>query len=198
MRLYSSHISSIFSFFFIIFAAINILSIDATAQSLTPSQTIEIYARADYEGIRLTSGNYLSRITTKLLSLYGTDDVDEPGYDMVFVINGYKIINETIDGDTAFVTIQYDIICDISAYESIFNTRKEELSVRLVKINNEWRLKYPIVPPRVSLAEGIKDTRRGMIMYQNATDPDDKKSYQQLVEAVKRLEGLQRQENMTK
>lgn len=164
----------------------------AMAGQLTPTQTVDLYAHADYDGVRLSYGDYMSYITTRLLSLYGTDEVNEGGYDTVYIIKGYKIIEEKMYSDYANVVIRYDILCKIDPNKSICNDRIEDVVVKLVQVNNEWRLKYPIVPPRISIDAGIKDTKRMASYYRNATDASGKRTYKQLKDELKKLESIRK------
>lgn len=161
-----------------------------TGQQRTPSQTVDAYAKADYNGIRLTHGDYLSKITAKLLSWYGTREGTEGGYDTIYIIKNYKIINEMTKHDHANVTIQYNIVCIAAADKITFRNETEVELVHLATVNNEWRLLQPIVPPRLSIEKGIIETTRVAESYKDYKDDEGKAIHKRHSEASQTLRAI--------
>ena len=107
----------------------------------SPKDVVEKYCEYDFNGARLISSgasNYRHLI----------DYEEEPGWDSVISVMGYKVGDEKISGNTAIVIVNYDIIqafpaplVNISQYQTV--------EVELLLQEGNWKVSKYIDYPRV-------------------------------------------------
>lgn len=167
-------------------------------QGLSPSGTVTKYCESDFLGKRLKykSGDVIE--TETLLACYGVRECIESGYDTYYIINEYRVIDEKIYEGKAVVEVEFDIVCDISAYSVVFRYRTERKSVNMVVVNGQWRLCFPIGYPCVSMDVGISAAEDIAHGYRNASDPRDRKISEQLDDAVILLKIIRDRRNKDK
>ena len=106
----------------------------------TPKEVVAKFCKLDFEGNRI--GDY-SKIEP-LISYPA-----EPGWDVVLGISKYEIFNEKIDGDSAEVTVKYQI--DRAWFEDFDEKKEHEIETfKLKQVDGVWRISEYIVYPRVS------------------------------------------------
>lgn len=165
-------------------------AMQAHGHSLSPSETVKAYCEADYLGKRLNYvlGEYGP--TDKLLSWYGVKDGNESGYDIIYIIEKYKIVDEKIFGDKAIVNVDYYILCTSSAYEVVLRRRVEREKIEMVVVNGEWRLLWPVSYPRVSVDVGIRNVEKFVGYYTN--DPGKKNEREQCNDELALLQSIKK------
>ena len=108
----------------------------------TPKEVVARFCKLDFEGHRLSSASY-PHIAP--LVMYP----EESGWDTVLGVSKYEIRNQTIEGNTAKVTVHYEIdrswplemerINELS--NATFNLKQE---------NGTWKISKCVGQPRVS------------------------------------------------
>ena len=108
----------------------------------TPKEVVTRFCKLDFEGHRLSSASY-SQIAP--LVMYP----DEPGWDTVLGVHKYEIVNQTIEGNAAKVTVRYEI--DRSwPYEIEIVNKLRNGTFNLNQENGTWKISKCIGFPRVS------------------------------------------------
>ena len=95
---------------------------------------VEKFCKADAQGARLsskTSGQTRSLTTWE----------DEPGWDKVTVISGFKISKETYFEGKAQVTVIYEVVGKRAG---------EKVTFTLVPVDRQWKIEAPQIEPHVA------------------------------------------------
>ncbi len=128
--------------------------------AMSPSEVVKKYCEYDLSGARA------SNEIDKLYIWTGNYDMDEPGWDCMITISGFKVLGERIKGNKATVKVEYDIISNrCEGYEGWKKQYKEFVDVKLVK--DEWKLSWYISSPRISIdiainrLKGIIESNKG-------------------------------------
>lgn len=169
-------------FFLSLYIIMFIISFPACSYASLISEVVERYCFLDSMGFRLDSEKYIE--VRKLMSW--DDDQDEPGWDCVKIILGYKVLKETADDKTATVTVEYDIIGDICG--TVFNNKRyrEFVDFQLINADTTWKIKNYIQYPRITPDIAIT-TMVDLIKTNYAEEPD---AIRKLRSIIKELEEL--------
>ena len=133
------------SHFIIAAAAIATIFLSVATSSFaenSPKAVVSMFCKPDFEGHRLGSSAYAP---IKPLVMYQA----EPGWDTALGIRSYEILNEKIEGDTAEVSVRYDI--DRSWPDDIGDVGRYRIATfTLSRMAGVWKIAKPVVFPRVS------------------------------------------------
>jgi hypothetical protein len=110
----------------------------------TPVQVVQRYCEFDSNVGRISSANF-----AKLPSLTTWDE--EPGWDTVTVISGFKVISSKQSQGSAVVTVRWNVL-GYSEAENVTKQQKAEIvSYKLRRVKGQWKIESPILQPHVSL-----------------------------------------------
>jgi hypothetical protein len=110
----------------------------------TPLSVVRLYCNFD-----LTTGRISTENFDKLPALVTRKE--EPGWDTVVVVSGFKILSSEQTRGTAVVTVQWDVL-GYSDAESVTREQKSEvIAYQLKLLKGLWRIDSPVIPPHVSL-----------------------------------------------
>jgi hypothetical protein len=110
----------------------------------TPARVVRLYCDFDLNTGRISTENF-----EKLPSIVTWEE--EPGWDTVVVVSGYKILSSKQTLDHAVVTVQWAVLGYAEA-ENVSREKKSEVIVYQLKLlKGLWKIDSPIVPPHVSL-----------------------------------------------
>jgi hypothetical protein len=108
----------------------------------TPKEVVAQFCKLDFEGHRLNPDTYMK---IALLVMYPS----EPRWATVLGVSRYEITDETIEGNTAKVTVYYEI--DRSWPETIRETNMYKTEIIILnQENGKWKISKQIMFPRVS------------------------------------------------
>jgi len=109
----------------------------------TPQEVVARFCQLDFEGHRLSSASY-AKIAPLVMYL------DEPGWDRVLGVYKYEIVNQTIEGNSAQVTVHYEIDRSWPQQIEIVNKFSNQ-TFNLKQENGIWKISKCIGLPRVSV-----------------------------------------------
>jgi len=153
-------------------AALLFLSVLLTQASgkypTTPTGVVRLYCEFDFKIGRISTENF-----AKLPPL--TTWEEEPGWDTVTVVSGFKILSSKQFQDHAVVSIKWNVLGQAGG-ESVTSDQKSEVidyQLRLVK--GLWKIESPVTQPHVSfptlrafiVGNFQKDPKRQAIMLRN-------------------------------
>jgi hypothetical protein len=115
------------------------LSVCSAVAAASPSEVVRQFCQLDFDGARLSSVAY-----TTILPLIAYPE--EPGWDTVIGIKGFKIEQESIFADLAEVVVIYEVD---QSWPSGINTSSKE-TIKLVRERGAWKIKEYLAYPRVS------------------------------------------------
>ena len=178
---------------FLVLAIISMCVVSiARGQASTPTAVLNNFLKLDFDGARLDSDGF-----KKVFPL--TDWKDAPGYDSSVIVRGYKVGPPSVRGGTATIVVTYDVVGFIGgntmweAYneKAPTETFKDQVRVpyELVTKNGRWRVHGPDVGPHISVDVALKNEEA--LLSGSPSDSDEHKSYQQIVDALRKLSGKQ-------
>ena len=160
----------------------------ADGQASTPQAVLNNFLKLDFDGARLDSDGF-----KKVFPL--TDWQDAPGYDSSVIVRGYKVGVPSVRGGKAKIEVTYDVVGFIGgntmweAYneKTPTETFKDQVRVpyELVTKNGGWKVHGPDVGPHISVDVALKNEEA--LLAGSASDSDEHKSYQQIVDALRKL-----------
>lgn len=158
----------------------------------TPESVVKQYCQKDFDGARTSSKTYSQM---EHLFLWP----DEPGWDTVTVVKSYRIIASKLRGNIAVVTVEYQSLGEIAAWEFREENKSERVKFTLELGSKEWvwkkdepvlaasklawRITDPIMQPHISIPYAIKHFTW---LVQTQHDPDH-----QLDKVLARLKAIQ-------
>jgi hypothetical protein len=137
----------------------------AEQQPASPSSVVSTYCQLDFDGARTRSETFNK---VDRMVLWHT----EPGWDVVRVVRSYRIVLEKRSGTRVQVTVEYDVVGDVSDITLTKKPQKEQVTFALklgdkewewrkdgpVLVNSEyaWRIESPLIPPHISVAYAVQ------------------------------------------
>lgn len=104
-----------------------------------PEDVVRRYCNLDEQGARLSSERW--KETAALVTW-----PDEPGWDEVTVITGFRIASVKTTGDQSTVTVAYDVV-GVNG-----KTMRETVPFKLTRINKRWQITEPQIQPHAKSA----------------------------------------------
>jgi len=132
---------------------------------LSPESVVKRYCQKDFDGARTKSETYSQ---VEHLFLWPA----EPGWDILTVVKSYRILSSHVQGKHAVVTVEYETLGDIAAWD--FKEEHKSMQVEfklelgskewiwksdepvLVTSNLAWRITSPVIQPHISVPYAIK------------------------------------------
>jgi hypothetical protein len=131
-----------------------------SAQTLpTPTEVVQQYCNFDFETGRISSANF-----SKLPPLVTWEE--EPGWDTVTVVSGFKILSSKQTSERAAVRVRWEVLGHWEWDTAASEQKSEVVEYQLRLLNGLWKIEAPILPPHVSLS-----TLRTFVLSQPADDP---------------------------
>lgn len=125
----------------------------------TPIEVVRQYCDFDLKTGRISTANF-----GKLPPLVTWDE--EPGWDTVTVVSGFKILSSKQSQHRAVVTVRWDVLGHAEA-ENVTKERTPEIvEYKLKLVKGLWKIESPIVQPHVSLP-----TLRAFVLSQFKKEP---------------------------
>jgi hypothetical protein len=110
----------------------------------TPASVVRLYCDFDLKNGRISTENF-----RKLPSVVTWEE--EPGWDTVVVVTGYKILSSRQTHDRAVITVEWAVLGHSEA-ENVTQDRKSEVvAYQLKLLKGLWKIDSPVIPPHVSL-----------------------------------------------
>jgi hypothetical protein len=110
----------------------------------TPASVVRSYCEFDLKSGRISTDNFKKLppvVTWK----------EEPGWDTVVVVSGYKILSSKQTQDHAVVTVQWAVL-GYSEAENVTREKKSEVvAYQLKLLKGLWKIDSPVLPPHVSV-----------------------------------------------
>jgi len=75
---------------------------------------------------------------------------EEPGWDTVVVVSGYKILSSKQTQDHAVVTVQWAVLGHSEAENVTREKKSEVVAYQLKLLKGLWKIDSPVLPPHVS------------------------------------------------
>ncbi len=113
-----------------------------TAISGDFESSIELFLKRDFEGARLKS--YWDDPINSVID-WGEG---EPGWDAFDITASFRVLE--IDQSANTVKVEYSVIGICTATNTIWDEKKIEVLFRLEEIDDQFKIKSPVIPPRVS------------------------------------------------
>jgi hypothetical protein len=153
----------------------------------TPEGVVQAFVKAGFD-------------IKSIRELRETGDVDErlqyyaetysPGYDCYDITLGYQIATIWEEATEAKVKVTYrniGLICPQSL--DLTTEKKEEITYRLIKTHELWRIGFPYGPPHISVATGIR-----LAEEQTFDSPEAKQQFQKNIMTLKGIHSTKRRE----
>jgi hypothetical protein len=146
-----------FAFFFVLFVALpNTLG----EYPSTPASVVRLYCDFDLRSGRISTENF-----EKLPPIVTWEE--EPGWDTVVVVSGYKIISAMKTHDHAVVTVQWSVLGRSEAEKVTREEKSEVIAYQLKLLKGLWKIDSPLIPPHVSLP-----TLRAFVLRHFQSEPE--------------------------
>lgn len=110
----------------------------------TPTDVVRQYCEFDLNIGRISSSNF-----AKLPNL--TTWEEEPGWDTVVVVSGFKILSASQSGKRAAVTVKWRRLGTAEGENVVRDRRPEIVRYNLKLVGGNWRIDSPVIPPHVSV-----------------------------------------------
>ena len=131
-----------------------------------PAEVVMAFCSIDSAGARCHSGR--NDTLSKLYDLSG-----EPGWDQSMVIDGYQLVQSHQSGDSAIVTVKYDIVGWLAGADLYFPGDKpfdfkpplpeqELVNFKLDRSNGCWRIRGMNLMPHTSVSNTISRINRAL------------------------------------
>lgn len=124
-----------------------------SAYATTAIDVLNQYCKYDLSGYRLDSNGM-----HKIRDFYAWDEKEryEPGWDCFLVISGFDVESIVEKANIAHAVIKYEVIGAICSANILSKKRyTDEVSIEMVKIDGNWKLKDFIISPRVSIDTAV-------------------------------------------
>jgi hypothetical protein len=120
---------------------------------LTPAEVVQRFCQLDAEGTRL-NGTTLANITP----LIGWTDM---GGDVVFVIESFKIGKASINGSSAIVLVEHEMLGSTSFIDEFSEKLKGKhtTTFKLFKEGGLWKIYAPVTAPHIYWKTAIAHIR---------------------------------------
>jgi len=110
----------------------------------TPASVVRLYCDFDLRNGRISSDNF-----RKLPPVFTWED--EPGWDTVVIVSGYKILSAKQTHDHAVVTVRWTILGHSEGENVTRENKSEVIAYQLKLLKGLWKIDSPVLPPHVSL-----------------------------------------------
>jgi hypothetical protein len=110
----------------------------------TPAGVVRLYCDFDLRSGRISSENF-----EKLPPIVTWEE--EPGWDTVVVVSGFKILSSTQTHDRAVVTVEWSVLGRSEAENVVREQKSEVIAYQLKFLKGLWKIDSPVIPPHVSL-----------------------------------------------
>lgn len=110
----------------------------------TPASVVRLYCDFDLKSGRISTDNFRKLppvVTWK----------EEPGWDTVVVVSGYKMLSSKQTHDHAVVTVQWAVLGHSEAENVTREKKSEVIAYQLKLLKGLWKIDSPVLPPHVSL-----------------------------------------------
>ena len=135
------------SFVVLVAIAISRPSISHALDKTRVVNVINEYCKLDFSGARTPYGDY-----EKIYHLMAWENErSDPGWDIFLIVTGYKIVEEIIENNSAIVTVEYNVIGELSFRKLEVVHYIDKATFNLLNKNNEWKITKYIISPRISL-----------------------------------------------
>ncbi len=152
---------------YLIVLAVGTWLFPAPALSLTgdltndPAKVIKKYLSLDQRGVRLAAETY------EAVKPYAAWDREEPAWERVVVIRKYSVSDDVtqwtiVSSTEALIPVTFQVlgVADMKTATFVPEPRKEQFSIRIRAVGNQWKMVSPAFPPHVGrsrLADFAKD-----------------------------------------
>ncbi|NTW57539.1 MAG: hypothetical protein HGB21_01205 [Nitrospirae bacterium] len=143
--------------------------------SLPPSAVVRNYCNLDAEGARLGGSTASDSKQRSIWELVTWED--EPGWDSVVAITGFRLLDAREEKDSAVVRVQYDVLGDIAGSRITVADRNnpsdpilkswQTTDFHLKRTPKGWRIASPVMKPHpvapviISHLEGLLASESG-------------------------------------
>ena len=110
----------------------------------TPAGVVRLYCDFDLNSGRISTENF-----EKLPPIVTWEQ--EPGWDTVVVVSGFKIVSSTQTQDHAVVAVKWAVLGHAEAENVTREEKSEVVAYQLKLLKGLWKIDSPIIPPHVSL-----------------------------------------------
>lgn len=144
---------------------------------------VKKYCELDFNGARISGGDY-----KEIRNLMAWDeDRDEPGWDCFIIISDYKITNEAVKQDAAYVTVKYNVIARFcSDYSLEKKGYIDTVDFKLTRADSFWKIKDYVLYPRISKKTAINYLRKRSKLLKE--DKVELNKINSLIDNLKKLE----------
>jgi hypothetical protein len=124
-----------------IFGIVLLLSCSVTAHAGSlPDEVVSAYVSYDYSGGRL-KGVIPSMVVWE----------HEPGWDQTVIVDDVSISSaKYLADDEASVLVTYHVVGFRGGVDLVFKARMEHVAFKLKKLNEDWLIVSPVIPPHVT------------------------------------------------
>lgn len=148
-----------------------------------PETVVEAFCKVDYDGI---ADEDIGDVRKRLR--YTTSEV-YPGYDCVPIALGYKVMKHTEEANEASVKVAYRTIGHLCGYESLrIEESDDEVTYRLQKREDLWKIYHPILPPHISIETAVKILNKALTRSISKRDPTIRHSIEKNIATLKQIE----------
>jgi len=171
---------------------ITVTKIDAAiaADQIEPSQVVERFCKVDFDGVRLSGESSASARDL-------TDWVDEPGWDSMIVITGYKLSKLHSINKTITVSVKYDVAGVLDGWKWTDAKEMDTAEIKTESIieftleqrDGLWKVTTPFFRPHVGINAALSITKLAWSShYEDGSDSDGQR--EALKETIKILKKL--------
>jgi hypothetical protein len=171
---------------------ITVTKIDASfaAGQIEPSQVVERFCKVDFEGARLSGENSVSARDL-------TDWADEPGWDSMIVITGYKLSKPQSTDKTITVSVKYGVVgvldgwkwTDAKGMDTAEIKSESIIKFTLELRDGQWKVTTPFFRPHVGVNAALSITKLAWSGYENGSDIDgQREALKETISVLQRLE----------
>ncbi len=148
---------------------------------VTPKEIAMLFLKLDYDGARLSSDSY---VKSGIAGFTVSGEYASPGWDIVDLVKAYEILSINEKTEYATVTVQYDVIGDLSDTLSV-EQKAKQYTFRFKRLNQRWFMIEPYdLRQHISIGAAIRHLEDLI-----ATQGDNAGTKKRQIQKLKRLEG---------
>jgi hypothetical protein len=157
---------------------------------IEPNQVVERFCKVDFDGARLSS-------ETSASARELTDWVDEPGWDSMVVITGYKLSKPQSTSKTSTISVKYDVAgvldgwkwTDAKDMDTADIKTESIIEFTLEQRDGLWKVTTPFFRPHVGVNTALNITKLAWSEYENGSDSDgQRESLRETINILKKLD----------
>lgn len=146
-------------------------------------QTVEKYCRLDLKGARVGG-------TMRVPEIFRLGAwKDEPGWDTITVVRGYRLVESRNTKTGAAVRVEYRDIGEIAENTLSLKSVIENVTFTLRRSNSGWKIVRPAIQPHLSVDAAIASLRESLAATEDSKEKEKTKS------TIKQLETLRETNN---